>query len=87
MDGTLPRQEHIGLAQELHHDELGRGGAKPSVDRYLSDSNGEEEQFNDPEAPLQKLPGQHQLPGWALEPTVMAFLLAAHAFVDVDEYS
>jgi hypothetical protein len=88
MDRMLPRQEHIiELAQELHRDEPGRGGAKLSVVRYLNDSDGEEEQFSAPEAPLQKLPGQHQLLGWVLEPTVMAFLLAAHAFVDVDEYS
>jgi hypothetical protein len=88
MDRMLPRKEHIiEFAQELHHDEPGRGGAKLSVVRYLNDSDGEEEQFNAPEAPLQKLPGQHQLLGWALQPTVMAFLLAAHAFIDVDEYS
>jgi hypothetical protein len=77
MDRMLPRQEHIiELAQELHHNEPGHDGAKLNVVRCLNDSDGDEEQFSAPEAPLQKLPGQHQLLGWALQPTVMAFLLA-----------
>src|SRR5262245_56044143 len=47
MDRMLPRQEHIiGLAQELHHDEHGHGGAKLCVVRYLNDSDGEEEQLS-----------------------------------------
>lgn len=88
MDRLLPRQEHvIELAQELREDDPGHGGAKLSVVRYFNDSDGDEEQLNSPEAPLQKLPGQHQLLGWVLQPAVMTFLLATHAFVDVDEYS
>lgn len=40
-----------------------------------------------PDAALQKLPGQHQLLGWVLEPETMRFLVAANASVDVDEYN
>ncbi|WP_378738290.1 DUF4279 domain-containing protein [Nocardia brasiliensis] len=88
MDRLLPRQAQIvALARELERNDPVHGGAKLSVVRYLNDEDGDEEQLNPPDARFQKLPGQHQLLGWALEPVVMRFLVAANAAVDVDEYS
>jgi len=56
------------------------------VVRYLNDESGEEEELSSPDAPWQKLSGQHQLLGWALEREVLEFLLATGACFDVDEY-
>jgi hypothetical protein len=57
-----------------------------SVVRYFNDDEGEEEAFSAPNAPLQKLQGQHQLLGWNLGSRVLGFLVAVGADLDVDEY-
>ncbi len=56
------------------------------VVRNFNDEDGEEEEFSPPEATLQKLSGQHQLLGWHVDRSVIEFLHATGAELDVDEY-
>jgi hypothetical protein len=72
------------LALELERDN--GCGSWLSVVRHFDAEDGEEEQPSPPDAPLRKLPGQHQLLGWHLERRVMDFLVATRAELDVDEY-
>jgi hypothetical protein len=61
-------------------------GAVLEVVRYFDDQTGEEEELSPPGAPLQKLPGQHQLLGWHLDRDILTFLIAVNAEIDADEY-
>ncbi|MGB3440546.1 MAG: DUF4279 domain-containing protein [Actinophytocola sp.] len=84
----LPYRERVvELARDLSRADPGHGGAKLGVVRYLDDPDGEIEQLSSPQERFHKLAGQHQLLGWVLEPTVMAFLVDVNAAIDVDEYS
>jgi hypothetical protein len=60
------------------------------VVRYFNDDEGEEEILSVTEAPdgtlLTKLPGQHQLLGWHLEPEALDLLCSLRVSLDVDEY-
>ena len=81
----LPYQTRIArLAAQLAHESV--GGARLSVVRYFNDDEGEDELLSEPDAPLQKLPGQHQLLGWHLSARVLGFLVTVGADLDVDEY-
>jgi hypothetical protein len=51
-----------------------------------AEGDGEREEFSPPEDRVQKLSGQHQLLGWALDEPDVAFLARVGAFIDVDEY-
>lgn len=58
--------------------------------RYFDDDEGEEELFDatiteDGEL-LERLPGQHQLLGWVLDPDQLAFLASIPAAIWADEY-
>lgn len=82
-----PHAEAIAaLAAELADDDPVDGGAVLHVVRYFGAADGEEEGFDEPDAALQKLPGQHQLLGWTLERDVLDFLQVTGAVLDVDEY-
>lgn len=80
------RNQVVALSQELAAHDPEHGGAVLRVVRYFDDPDGEEEEFSPPEAALQKIAGQHQLLGWVLDRTVLEFLLATGAYLDVDEY-
>jgi hypothetical protein len=58
--------------------------------RYFDDDDGEEESERETIGPdgtaWERLPGQHQLLGWSLDPEVVKFLYAVGAFLSVDEY-
>ncbi len=76
--------EAIGaLAEELERD---GGGSYLSVVRHFDDEHGEEEELSQPDEPLRKLAGQHQLLGWHLGRRVLDFLAVTRAEIDVDEY-
>jgi hypothetical protein len=74
------------LSRALVVGDPAHGHAVLQVVRYFGADDGEEEEFSPPTATLQKLAGQHQLLGWALEPAVLEFLVMTNASVDVDEY-
>jgi hypothetical protein len=62
------------------------GGCNLQLVRYFDDDEGEEEELSPPNAPLQKLAGQHQLLGWHLERDSLQFLARVGAEIDADEY-
>lgn len=57
-----------------------------SLIRHFGDEDGEEEELSSPDAPFQKLAGQHQLLGWHLGLDVLAFLVSVGASIGADEY-
>jgi len=63
-----------------------RAVSELSVDCYLDDDDGEEEELSPADAPLQKLAGQHQLLGWHLDADSISFLARVGAEIDADEY-
>jgi hypothetical protein len=68
-------------------DLLGQGGGcYLQLVRQFDDDEGEEEELSPPDAPLQKLAGQHQLLGWHLEADSVGFLARVGAEIDCDEY-
>jgi hypothetical protein len=62
------------------------GGCYLQLVRYFNDDEGEEEELSPPDAPLQKLAGQHQLLGWHLDAGSLKFLARVGAELDADEY-
>jgi hypothetical protein len=78
-----PRQREIA---DLISDPSADCDAGMSMVRYFNDEDGEEEELSPPDAPLQKLPGQHQLLGWHLDRETLAFLVSIGVNLDVDEY-
>jgi len=76
----------VPLIDELATEDADYGGAVLRVVRYFDGEQGEEEELSAPDAPLRKLPGQHQLLGWVLERKVLEFLLATNVCLDADEY-
>ncbi|MCU1492549.1 MAG: hypothetical protein JWO62_313 [Acidimicrobiaceae bacterium] len=66
-----------------------RAGSALGIVRHFDDDDGDEEELWTMELPdggeLEKLPGQHQLLGWVLDDTILQFLVATHAHLDVDE--
>ena len=83
--GRLRRVEHrlVTIGAEL----LGEGGGCVlGVVRSFNDDEGEEEELSPPDAPLQKLAGQHQLLGWHLDADTLTFLSRIGAEIDADEY-
>ncbi len=62
------------------------GGCYLQLVRYFNDDEGEEEELSPPDAPLQKLAGQHQLLGWHLDAASLNFLSRIGAEIDADEY-
>jgi hypothetical protein len=68
-------------------DLLGQGGGcYLQLVRFFDDEDGEEEELSPPDAPLQKLSGQHQLLGWHLDRDSLGFLAHVGAEIDADEY-
>lgn len=58
--------------------------------RYFNDEHGHPEEFvtrYEDGHTLEKMPGQHQMLGWALEPKTLELLVSMNATIDVDEYS
>ncbi len=80
------RDQLRSVIDELTAGDAKYGAAVLEVVRYFNDEQGEEEELSPSDAPLQKIPGQHQLLGWGLEREVLKFLLATNAYLDVDEY-
>ena len=82
--GTL-----VGEIESAEESSPGVGGVLGVV-RHFDDDEGEDEdlsvarQHGDPR--LEKLPGQHQLLGWRLAPSVISFLMATRSALDIDEY-
>ena len=62
------------------------GGCRLQLVRNFDDDEGEEEELSPPDAPLQKLAGQHQLLGWYLDAKSLKFLARVGADLDADEY-
>ncbi len=57
--------------------------------RYFNDENGHAEEsvtFDEDGHSWEKMPGQHQMLGWALEPETLELLVSMKATIDVDEY-
>lgn len=81
----LPYQDRIAQLAARLADEPG-GSAWLSVVRYFNDADGEEELDASPHPQFEKLTGQHQLLGWALDASALGFLVAVGAHLDVDEY-
>ena len=58
--------------------------------RLFNDKDGEEENLDSVTTEdglgLERIAGQHQLPGWCLEPDQLALLAAMRASIDADEY-
>jgi hypothetical protein len=68
-------------------DLLGQGGGcYLQLVRFFDNEDGEEEKLSPPDAPLQKLAGQHQLLGWHLDRDSLRFLAHVGAEIDADEY-
>jgi hypothetical protein len=72
----------------IRRDLLGEGGGSClQLVRFFNDDEGEdEEEVSPPDAPLQKLAGQHQLLGWHLDADSLNFLSRIGAETDADEY-
>ena len=71
----------------IRPDLLGEGGGcYLQFVRYFDYDEGEEEELSPPDAPLQKLAGQHQLLGWHLDADSLNFLSRIGAEIDADEY-
>lgn len=93
VDRLNPYAEAIGtLVAEIESTEkssLGVGGVLGVV-RHFDDDEGEDEDLSVAGRPgdprLEKLPGQHQLLGWRLAPSVFSFLKATGSALDIDEY-
>ncbi|MBO0878343.1 MAG: DUF4279 domain-containing protein, partial [Pseudonocardia sp.] len=83
VDRVRPRRAAIA---ELTQEPDACCGAVLAVVRHFDDEDGEEEELSPPDAPLQKLSGQHQLLGWHLDRDILDFLFAVNAEIDVDEY-
>ena len=62
------------------------GGCVLQLVRDFDDEEGEEEELSPPDAPLQKLSGQHQLLGWHLDAELLSLLVRVGAHIDADEY-
>jgi hypothetical protein len=57
--------------------------------RYFDDENGQPEEsvtVDEDGHSWEKMPGQHQMLGWALEADVLGLLVSMRATIDVDEY-
>lgn len=82
--GTL-----VGEIESTEDSSPGVGGVLGVV-RHFDDDEGEEEDLSVAGQPgdprLEKLPGQHQLLGWRLAPSVISFLMATRSALDIDEY-
>lgn len=65
--------------------------ARLQIVRYFDDEDGEEESLGEPITDddghvWEKMPGQHQLLGWQLEPAQLKLLASLGADIDADEY-
>ena len=94
VDRLNPYAEAIGtLVGEIESTEesLSGVGGILGVVRHFDDDEGEDEDLSvagQPGGPrLEKLPGQHQLLGWRLGPSVIGFLMATRSALDIDEYT
>jgi hypothetical protein len=93
VDRLNPYADAIGtLVEQIESTEEsspGVGGVLGVV-RHFDDDEGEDEDLSIARQPgdplLAKLPGQHQLLGWRLAPSVIGFLLATRSALDIDEY-
>ena len=93
VDRLNPYADAIGtLVEQIESTEEsspGVGGVLGVV-RHFDDDEGEDEDLSIARQPgdplLGKLPGQHQLLGWRLAPSVISFLLATRSALDIDEY-
>ena len=65
-------------------------GSVLQIVRYFDEEEGQEEESSTLDQPdggqLERLPGQRQLLGWRLSPSVIEFLRLTHAALDIDEY-
>jgi hypothetical protein len=62
------------------------GGCTLQLVRYFNDDAGGDEELSPPDAPLQKLTGQHKLLGWHLDADLLGFLARVGVEIDADEY-
>ncbi len=72
-----------GLAEDV------RCGVVLQIARFFNDDNGEEERVDRVDVPVggfERLGGQHQLLGWHLDKSALAFLASSGCELDVDEY-
>ena len=93
VDRLNPYAEAIGtLVGEIESTEesLPGVGGVLAVVRHFDDDEGEDEDLSVVGQPggsrFEKLPGQHQLLGWSLAPSVINFLVATRSALDIDEY-
>jgi hypothetical protein len=93
VDRLNPYADAIGILVEqiesTEESSPGVGGVLGVV-RHFDDDEGEDEDLSMARQPgdplLEKLPGQHQLLGWRLAPSVISFLMATRSALDIDEY-